>query len=426
MSFKGFLLFFFFLFFITFLLFSQTPAEDPFYHELLKEGKQAFNNGNYKEAIEDFKISAFGFIDNRAKLTECYVYLVICFFNLKDIESARFYDNEIKNLGAEALKDANLSDEVEAKFLEISHYLSRFSSAPKISPRREDEIKVLQEAIKKDPRDMGNYYKLGSFYMDSLKYKEAIELWEDLSKIDSSNPYPYLEIGKIYRLTKDYKKALQYLEKASSLLPNPEPELHYELGVVYFEMNNHDKAYGEFSIVRKINENFKDLPKYWKNLEEIFEKRRDEASSLLKSAQEERNPSRKMTILRKAKELDPFNREIFVNLANLLVSLKKEKEAIAVLDEYLMRFPSDIELLIYNIELLIYEKDFGRALIQVRKLENLDNSRIDIPYLKGKIYFFQKRYREAVNELAKLMEKDRNYKGVQYYYNLSLQKLSGK
>lgn len=81
MSFKGYLLFFLFIFFSTFL-FSQAPAEDPFYHELLKEGKQAFSIGNYKEAIEDFKIAAFGFIDNRAKLTECYVYLVICFFNL--------------------------------------------------------------------------------------------------------------------------------------------------------------------------------------------------------------------------------------------------------------------------------------------------------------------------------------------------------
>ena len=325
-----------FLIFLCFPLLPQVPTEDPFYYELLREGKFAFNSGNYKEAVEDFKIAAFGFIDNRAKLTECYVYLLICFYNLKDIESAKFYDDEIKNLGgSDVLKEANLPKDIEAKFLEISHYLSRFSSIPKVSPPKDDEIKVLQEAINKDPKDIKNYYKLSSVYIDSLKFKEAVEIWENFLKIDKANPYPYIEIGKIYRLTKDYKKALQYLEKASPLLKTPEPELHYELGVVYFELGSYDKAYEELSIVRKINENFKELPAYWKALDEIFGKRRNEAESLLKKALEEKNNRRKIEILKKAKEMNPFNRKIVVEFANSLVSEKKEEEAIKVIDDFL-------------------------------------------------------------------------------------------
>lgn len=424
---KKFLYLVLFLPLFFFPLLSQVSTEDPFYYELLREGKFAFNSGNYKEAIEDLRIAAFGFIDNRAKLTECYVYLVICFFNLKDIESARFYDNEIKSLGgSEALKEANLPKEVEAKFLEISHYLARFSSFPQVSSGGEDEIKVLQEAIKKYPQEIKNYYKLSSIYIDSLKFSEAIGLWEDFLKTNKSNPYPYLEIGKIYHLTKNYKKALQYLEKASALLTNPEPELHYELGVIYFELNNYEKAYEELSIVKKINENFKELPKYWNTLDEIFRKRKEEANSLLKTALEESNLSKKIEILKKAKELDPFNRNVVLELTHSFVSIKKEKEALNVLEEFLKKAPSDVELLIYHAELLIYQKDYNRALFQIRNIENLDSSRIEIPYLRGKTYFFQNRFREAVNELRKVMERDKNYRDALYYYNLSLQKLSGK
>ncbi len=85
-----------------------------------------------------------------------------------------------------------------------------------------------------------------------------------------------------------------------------------------------------------------------------------------------------------------------------------------------------MELIIYSAELLIYKKDYNRALIQIRILENLDSSRIEISYLRGKVYFFQKRYREAMNEFGKVIEKDKGYKDTQYYYNLSLQKISGE
>lgn len=420
-------LFSFLLLYCHFLLLSQTPTEDPFYYELLKEGKIAFNIGNYKKAIDDLKIAAFGFIDNRARLAECYVYITICFYNLKDFESARSYNNEVKSLGgSEVLKEANLPEEVEAKFLEISHYLSRLSSTPQVLSEKEDEIKVLQEAIKENPQDIKSYFKLSSLYLELSKFKEAIEIWERFLKVDNANPYPYLEIGKIYRLTKNYKKALQYLEKASALFSNPEPELHYELGVIYFELNNYEKAYEEFSIVRKINEKFKELPKYLKTLEEIFQMRKNEASDILKTAVEEKNPARKVEMLKKAKELDPLNRKIVSELVNGLVSMKKEKEAHGVLNEFLKKVPTDFELLIYDIELLIYLKDYISALLQIKNLENIDSSRIEIPYFRGKIYYFMKRYREAISELSKVTMRDKNYKDALYYYNLSLQKFSKK
>ena len=41
-------------------LYSLSYAADPFYTNLLNEGKQLYLTGKYDEALEDFKIAEFG------------------------------------------------------------------------------------------------------------------------------------------------------------------------------------------------------------------------------------------------------------------------------------------------------------------------------------------------------------------------------
>lgn len=78
----------------------QTAAEsvDPFYEKVLEEGKFFYLNGDLPRAIEDLEIAFFGFLDNPPKLSECYAYLMVCHFQEKHYDKAKYYANEIKRL----------------------------------------------------------------------------------------------------------------------------------------------------------------------------------------------------------------------------------------------------------------------------------------------------------------------------------------
>jgi len=66
-----------FLFILIIILFSVSPAADPFYTNLLNEGKALYLAGKYDEALEDFKIAEFGLVDEKEIVPELYFYYAL-------------------------------------------------------------------------------------------------------------------------------------------------------------------------------------------------------------------------------------------------------------------------------------------------------------------------------------------------------------
>jgi TolA-binding protein len=96
------------------------PQEDPFYKKLYDEGKYFYQNKNYAGAIEDFGIAFFGYLDNQPRLLECYVYLAVCHFELKNYEKTKYYIEEIRRLNLEEhAKAADLPEDLAKKYQEI-------------------------------------------------------------------------------------------------------------------------------------------------------------------------------------------------------------------------------------------------------------------------------------------------------------------
>jgi tetratricopeptide (TPR) repeat protein len=56
---------------------SLSPAADPFYTNLLNEGKALYLAGKYDEALENFKIAEFGLLDEKEFLPELYFYYAL-------------------------------------------------------------------------------------------------------------------------------------------------------------------------------------------------------------------------------------------------------------------------------------------------------------------------------------------------------------
>lgn len=66
-----------FLFILVICLYSLSFAADPFYTNLLNEGKALYLAGKYDEALEDFKIAEFGLLDEKEIVPELYFYYAL-------------------------------------------------------------------------------------------------------------------------------------------------------------------------------------------------------------------------------------------------------------------------------------------------------------------------------------------------------------
>jgi len=104
------------------ILAAQTAdTVDPFYENLLEEGRFLYQNGKPAEVIENLQIAFFGFLDHPNRLLECYVYLAVCYFHQKNYEKARYYVLEIKKLKLENhMAEIKLPEDLAKNYAEIS------------------------------------------------------------------------------------------------------------------------------------------------------------------------------------------------------------------------------------------------------------------------------------------------------------------
>jgi hypothetical protein len=104
------------------VLAAQTAdSVDPFYENLLEQGRVLYQNGKPAEVIENLEIAFFGFLDHPNRLLECYVYLTVCQFQQKNYEKAKYYVLEIKKLKLESrMAEVKLPEDLAKKYAEIS------------------------------------------------------------------------------------------------------------------------------------------------------------------------------------------------------------------------------------------------------------------------------------------------------------------
>jgi len=93
---------------------------DPFYRNLYENGKDAFESGNLQEAVDDFEIAFFGYLDNLPRLLECYMYLSVGHFDLKNFDKCKAALEEIRRLDLEThMATAVPSETLLKRFREV-------------------------------------------------------------------------------------------------------------------------------------------------------------------------------------------------------------------------------------------------------------------------------------------------------------------
>ena len=105
---------------------------DPFYRKLYDEGKDAFESGNIQEAVDDFEIAFFGYLDNLPRLLECYMYLAVGHYDLKNVDKCKADLDEIHRLNLEEhMATAAPSENLLKRFREVQE---KFQKPRKFTP----------------------------------------------------------------------------------------------------------------------------------------------------------------------------------------------------------------------------------------------------------------------------------------------------
>ena len=88
----------------------------------------------------------------------------------------------------------------------------------KCFPNRIEEVNILQDAMRVNPKDAKAPYYLGNFWYGMRQYAEAIECWERSAKLDDTFPTVLRNLSlAYYNKLNDKKKTLKTLERTFSL-----------------------------------------------------------------------------------------------------------------------------------------------------------------------------------------------------------------
>ncbi|MBM3297339.1 MAG: tetratricopeptide repeat protein, partial [Candidatus Aminicenantes bacterium] len=119
------------------------------------------------------------------------------------------------------------------------------------------------------PSSLEVRYSLGMAFYEQELYEEAAEEFKLASEDEKRRADCYSLISLCHRARKDYVQALDWLNKALSLVKEGTRKsyvLKYELGTLFEEMEQKDKALGMFSEVRRWNPQFRNVARRIKTL----------------------------------------------------------------------------------------------------------------------------------------------------------------
>ncbi|MCR5518991.1 MAG: tetratricopeptide repeat protein [Bacteroidales bacterium] len=183
-------------------------------------GRQAFSDGKYALAIENFNVLA------RLDTTDYWNFFFrgISKYNLGDIRGAQ--------------QDFDRTIRLNPIFTNGYHYRGITKSR---QGQYEEGLEDINKAISLRPGFSGLYYSRGVTYFLARRFDEAIADFDRYIKNEPKDPGAYLNRGACYLFSKDTTKALEDYNKAIGL-DRYDPEAYIRRGRVFASRQDYDHA----------------------------------------------------------------------------------------------------------------------------------------------------------------------------------------
>jgi tetratricopeptide (TPR) repeat protein len=284
---------------------------DPFYRKLFAEGKILYDRGDFAAVVQNMEIAAFGLLDSPDRLLECYIYLELAHYGLKDESKAKIYDDKIRALNApERIDSLKLPESVLSKLNNLRASFDRIAGrtvrpplakttipppakteaappaktrttpplktrtevtpatqAPTVPPdylalarqqtNVDNKILYYKRAIQTDPNNIDVYFELDDAYDKANKYSDGAALMELFIKYYPENIPARLRLAKDWIAAKSFDKAVQSLTASFKMEPE-HIEIRYLLGLAYIGQRKYKEALAEFDVVLARDLTYKD------------------------------------------------------------------------------------------------------------------------------------------------------------------------
>ena len=194
----------------------------------LSEGIDMYQKGNYDAAAKDFQ-QAIGLSPNSPYTQDSYEYLAQSLLNLNQPDEAiKAYQQAIKQDPTNDTYLENLGN----IYFSLGQY--------------DDAAAEYSQAVRINPTSTTEWYSLGQAYEQTGNYAGAEQAFNEIR--GQSPEEAAFGLGQTYHLMGDYDDAVSELQSAIAIDPTQE-DAYYELGRVYTDQKEFDKAQEQVSIL---------------------------------------------------------------------------------------------------------------------------------------------------------------------------------
>ena len=132
-----------------------------------------------------------------------------------------------------------------------------------------EQLKLLKEAVAKDPKNVDTWISLGNMLMDTSRFSEAADAYEKALAIDPKNVDVRVDMGTCYRNMGNPDMAAKAYRKALELNPQ-HLQAHKNLGIVLaYDLKDTSSAVKEFEAALAIAPNAPDAEQLRQKIQEL-------------------------------------------------------------------------------------------------------------------------------------------------------------
>jgi tetratricopeptide (TPR) repeat protein len=211
---------------------SQQDQVDAISNCVLSRGIGFYQEGNYEAAVKEFQ-RAIALSPDSSNTEDTYGYMVSCLIELNRTDEAI-------NAYQQAIKHDPTNESYHVNLGNIYSSLGRHA----------DAAAEYNQAVRINPTSVSDLYYLGQAYEQTGNYAGAEQAFQ---KVRSQSPLKAaFGLGQTYRLMGRYENAASELKTAIAI-DRTFQDAYFELGRVYTDQKEFDKAEQQASILSSVN-----------------------------------------------------------------------------------------------------------------------------------------------------------------------------